>query len=117
MSQYLDKKQVIELYAQYQPCMATHVYEFGEKLMALPTTTIPVAELDNTEDFAEWIDRSDGGRIRYPFWKRYECSKCGAKSENTNFCPNCGSDNRPRILDEAVDGAGKDGNVKEGDEK
>lgn len=96
MSQYLDKKQVIELYAQYQPCMATHVYEFGEKLMALPTTTIPVAELDNTEDFAEWIDRSDGGRIRYPFWKRYECSKCGAKSENTNFCPNCGADMRKK---------------------
>ena len=42
----------------------------------------------------EWIDRSDGGRIRYPFWERYECSKCGAKSENTNFCPNCGADMR-----------------------
>lgn len=61
---------------------------------AFPTITIPVAELDNTEDFGEWIDRSDGGRIRYPFWERYECSKCGAKSENTNFCPNCGSRNQ-----------------------
>lgn len=42
----------------------------------------------------EWIDRSDGGRIKYPFWERYECSKCGAKSENTNFCSNCGADMR-----------------------
>lgn len=42
----------------------------------------------------EWIDRSDGGRIRYSFWERYECSKCGAKSENTNFCSNCGADMR-----------------------
>ncbi len=46
------------------------------------------------EDVAEWIDRSDGGRIRYKFCERYECSKCGAKSENTNFCPNCGADMR-----------------------
>ena len=89
MSEYLGRKQVIELYEKYQPSLATHVYEFGEKLMALP-----VAELDTTEDFGEWIDRSDGGRIRYPFWERYECSKCGAKSENTNFCPNCGADMR-----------------------
>lgn len=59
-----------------------------------PTISIPVAELDTTEDFGEWIDRSDGGRIRYPFWERYECSKCGAKSEDTNFCPNCGADMR-----------------------
>lgn len=49
-----------------------------------------------TRPHGEWIDRSDGGRIRYPFWERYECSKCGAKSENTNFCPQCGSDNRPK---------------------
>ena len=48
------------------------------------------------------------------------CSECGVYSslnKNTaNFCPNCGSDNRPRILDESVDGEGKDGNVKEGDQ-
>lgn len=90
---------------------AEMVYEIDHS----PTVEIPIAELDNTEDFGEWIDRSDGGRIRYPFWERYECSKCGAKSEDTNFCPNCGSDNRPRILDEAVNGEGKDGNVKEGE--
>lgn len=45
MSEYLDRKQVIELYEKYQPSLATHVYEFGEKLKALPTVTIPVAEL------------------------------------------------------------------------
>jgi len=73
-------------------CGSANAYEYaGDLLDEMPTITIPVAELDNTEDFAEWIDRSDGGRIRYPFWKRYECSKCGAKSENTNFCPNCGA--------------------------
>lgn len=44
----------------------------------------------------------------------YECSKCRFNgSKRWHFCPNCGSDNRPRILDEAVDGEGKDGNVKE----
>lgn len=48
------------------------------------------------------------------------CSLCKARyveieDEVFNFCPNCGSDNRPRILDEAIDGEGKDGNVKEGE--
>lgn len=65
-----------------------------DKIYEAPTVIIPVAELDTTEDSGEWIDRSDGGRIIYPFWERYECSKCGAKSENTNFCPNCGADMR-----------------------
>ena len=94
MSEYLDRKQVIELYEKHQPSLATHVYEFGEKLKALPMMALPIAELDTTEDFGEWIDRSDSGRIRYPFWERYECSKCGAKSDYTNFCPNCGADMR-----------------------
>ena len=65
-----------------------------DKIYEAPTVIIPVAELDTTEDSGEWIDRSDGGRIIYPFWERYECSKCGAKSENTNFCPNCGASMR-----------------------
>ena len=50
MNQYLDRKQVIELYEKYQPSMATHVYEFGEKLKALPIVEIPLAELDTTND-------------------------------------------------------------------
>lgn len=50
------------------------------------------------------------------------CSKCGEKAwykeysgriTKSNFCPNCGADMRPKILDQAIDGAGKDGNVKE----
>ena len=63
-----------------------------EKIDEAPTITIPVSELDTTEDFGEWIDRN--GNSVFPFWERYECSKCGAKSENTNFCPNCGADMR-----------------------
>jgi len=47
--------------------------------------------LEQQRPHGEWIDRSDGGRIRYAFWERYECSECGAKSEYTNYCPNCGA--------------------------
>ena len=64
----------------------------------------------------EWIiQRNKQGAHIYSV-----CSKCNVPYLDTdfpNFCPNCGSDNRPRILDASVDGAGKDGNVKEGDEK
>lgn len=40
----------------------------------------------------EWVDRN--GNIVFPFWERYECSECGARSDNKNFCPNCGADMR-----------------------
>lgn len=40
----------------------------------------------------EWIDRN--GSIVSPFWERYECSECGARSDNSNYCPNCGADMR-----------------------
>lgn len=59
MSEYLDRKQVIELYEKYQPSLATNVYEFGEKLKALPMMALPIAELDTAEDFAEWIPCSE----------------------------------------------------------
>jgi rubrerythrin len=46
-----------------------------------------------------WIDKN--GNIVSPFWERYECSVCGARSENSNFCPNCGADMREE--DDAAD--------------
>lgn len=37
----------------------------------------------------KWIDRN--GAIVAPFWERYECSECGARSDNSNYCPYCGA--------------------------
>lgn len=55
----------------------------------MPTITIPTAELDTTNDFAEWIDVNGDGSIM-------KCSKCGEKvcCKGNNFCPNCGADMR-----------------------
>lgn len=52
---------------------------------AFPTITIPVAELDTTTEFAEWIDVNGDGSIM-------KCSKCGEKvcCKDNNFCSNCG---------------------------
>ena len=59
------------------------------KISAIPTSVIPVAELDTTEDFGEWIDRN--GNTVYPFWERYECSKCGFHMDYAHrYCPYCG---------------------------
>ena len=78
-------------------------------------------------------ERPHGEWIAIPKYKRrgkrfFDCSVCHygkngeiiceiSDSKIPNFCPNCGADMRPRVLDQAVDGEGKDGNVKEGDEK
>ena len=37
----------------------------------------------------KWIDRN--GTMVAPFWERYECSECGARSDNSNYCHNCGA--------------------------
>lgn len=40
----------------------------------------------------EWIDRSNGGRIKYPWWESCECNQCGEYGSGAyNFCPNCGA--------------------------
>ena len=110
MSEYLDRKQVIELYEKYQPSLATQVYEFGEKLKALPTVTIPVAELDTTKEdsdrpHGEWV-RTTVGNTEFINCKNCGCGcplysyvKKGEKEEKvqhyeTDFCPNCGADMR-----------------------
>ena len=36
-----------------------------------------------------WIDRN--GNIVAPFWERYECSVCGARSDYKNYCHYCGA--------------------------
>lgn len=40
----------------------------------------------------EWVDRSDGGRIKYPWWESCECNQCGEYGSGAyNYCPNCGA--------------------------
>ena len=40
----------------------------------------------------KWTDRNEA--MFAPFWERYKCSECGERSENSNYCPNCGADMR-----------------------
>lgn len=66
----------------------------------------------------EWKPLGEPDDLGIHSW--YICSRCGFRTtwhmvDIFHFCPNCGADMRTRILDESVDGEGKDGNVKEGD--
>lgn len=65
-----------------------------EKIDEAPTITIPVAELDTTNDFAEWIFDSNFTEFGNPYGT-YKCSACGGhSSDKYSFCPNCGADMR-----------------------
>lgn len=45
-----------------------------------------------TERTGEWIDMSDGGRIKYIWYEKYMCDKCGERGTSAwSFCPNCGA--------------------------
>lgn len=71
-------------------CGAANAYEHASDFLDdMPTITIPVAELDTTEDFGEWLDVNGDGSIM-------KCSKCGEEvcCKGNNFCPNCGADMR-----------------------
>ena len=76
----------------------------------MPTITIPVAELDTTNE-----ERPHGEWIHHKYDKDFECSVCRHRFDEDelgleipqynatwikvcfyNFCPCCGSDNRPR---------------------
>ena len=48
MSEYLDRKQVIDLYEKHHSHLATYVWEFGQELKALPTVE---------PKQGEWIDK------------------------------------------------------------
>lgn len=58
-------------------------YGVSDVINAEPTVdAVPVKH-------GKWIDRN--GAIVAPFWERYECSECGARSDNSKYCPNCGA--------------------------
>lgn len=89
MSEYLDRKQVIDLYEKFQPSLAIHVYEFGEALRKLPVTQ---------DSHGEWLQvtAKDGEYYCY-----HKCTNCGQTIESGfdnpplfNFCPQCGADMR-----------------------
>lgn len=42
----------------------------------------------------KWIFKQygyDRSGVHYPFWDRYTCSVCGKESDDTPYCPYCGS--------------------------
>lgn len=87
MSEYLDRKQVIDLYEKFQPSLAIHVYEFGEALRKLPVTQ---------DSHGEWLPiKNRNGTV-----VALRCSTCGQSPKyaiESDFCHRCGSDNRPKI--------------------
>lgn len=84
MSEYLDRKQVIELYEKHHSHLATYVWEFGQELRQLPIV--------EERPHGEWIEANSTD---------LKCSICGNRElkERTlvtflNYCSLCGADMR-----------------------
>ena len=84
----VSKAELMKLYYEYQPTLATNVYEFGEKLKALPPVT-------PTRKVGKWIyDKAS---------QNWRCSECNETpktmgyvgtadfmAEHFRFCNHCG---------------------------
>lgn len=82
----ISREWVLNLYKEWQPTLATNVYEFGDALKNAPSVA-------PTERTGEWIGLD-------------ECSVCGKQAYDfiegcvegveylPNYCPNCGADMR-----------------------
>ena len=83
----VSRQAVLDLFEVY--CGVAHNYaQVWEDVEHLPSVQ-PKAKT------GRWIDRSEGGRIKYPWMEAHECDKCGeCGSAAWNFCPNCGADMR-----------------------
>lgn len=91
MSEYLDRKQVIDLYEKFQPSLAIHVYEFGEALRKLPVTQDSHGEWEKYGDKIEAFDIAG-----HKTWgQKRRCTNCGFIHTYIEdfgfypFCPNC----------------------------
>lgn len=72
-----------------EPTDAHYPSWYADRIKALPSAEPRTGK---------WIDRSEGGRIRYPWWESCECNKCGETASGAyNFCPNCGADMRGEL--------------------
>lgn len=97
MSELIDREETVKQIAKMGEMVGGHDRDVviaialfvQDDKTAFPTITIPVAELDTTNDFAEWIDVNGDGSIM-------KCSKCGEEvcCKDNNFCPSCGADMR-----------------------
>lgn len=56
---------------------------------------VPFEKLPSAQQKGKWLDRTDDGRIVYPWWASCECSQCENEGYKAwEFCPNCGADMR-----------------------
>ena len=82
MSDLISRQDAIDA-IMGEPTDAHYPSWYADRIKALPSAEPKTGE---------WIDRSDGGRIKYPWWESCKCNQCGEYGSGAyNFCPNCGA--------------------------
>lgn len=84
----IDKDMLIEILGVMQGLCDTKAALIQNSKIWQQVKDLPTVDAEPVRH-GKWIDRN--GAIVAPFWERYECSECGARSDNSNYCPNCGA--------------------------
>ena len=98
MSEYISREEVLNLYKNYRPSLAVHVYEFGDKLKAISPADVKEnihghwGRLTRVEN----VYSIDGVKT----WGiKCQCDKCTFTTIAVegfgfyDYCPHCGSRN------------------------
>ena len=85
MSDLISREELMKLWDEYHPYIATRAIQFDQAIRKLPSAE-PVRH-------GKWI-KADSQQYFRKHYPAFTCSECGKRKDSQktwNYCPNCGA--------------------------